>query len=356
VIDMNSRILSFGAFVSFFIFFGCVQEYHFGKSSEKKILSFNLEGQVGNVSIDEDAKLVTVTVAADVDISRLAPTEIVISTFATVTPSPDVRNDFTNPAIYTVTAEDGSIAEYTVEVAQQGSEPQLDNSAFDLWFATPKGYKEPGVDANSIWATGNAGTVTLGSPNVTPLVINGSDQAVKLVTLDLGSLAGLIGQRMAAGSLFTGKFQLDIANPLNSTKFGIPFAARPKKFSVKYAYSPGTPYLNKSGQLLAKTDSCDIYVILENREGSQPKRVATGWFRSGTEKIDQFYLATIDLTYGQLGANVPNYQKPANGLYASANEKVTHLTVVFSSSYNGALFEGGTNSTLVVNDFLFIYN
>jgi hypothetical protein len=52
---------------------------------------------------------------------------------------------------------------------------------------------------------------------------------------------------------------------------------------------------------------------------------------------------------------VPAYQKPANGLYGAANEKVTHLTVVFSSSYNGALFEGGTNSTLVVNDFNLIY-
>ncbi|MFN8692602.1 MAG: PCMD domain-containing protein [Cyclobacteriaceae bacterium] len=52
---------------------------------------------------------------------------------------------------------------------------------------------------------------------------------------------------------------------------------------------------------------------------------------------------------------MPAYQKPVNGLYGASNEKVTHLTVVFSSSYNGALFEGGTNSTLVVNDLKLIY-
>ena len=56
---------------------------------------------------------------------------------------------------------------------------------------------------------------------------------LKLVTLDLGGVAGLIGQRMAAGSLFTGKFQLDIANPLNSTKFGIPFICQAQKILCK---------------------------------------------------------------------------------------------------------------------------
>lgn len=352
---MKSHISKSLIAIIMFSLFSCVQDDQFGSSSEKKILSFSLQGQVGNSTIDEGQRLIKITVGATEDITSLKPVEIVLSTFASINPAKDAVNDFTNPVIYTVTAEDGSTAAYTVEVIQEGSEPQLENSSFDSWFTTPKGYQEPGRDANSIWATGNAGTVTLGNPNVTPLTINGTDQAVKLVTLDLGSLAGLIGQRMAAGSLFTGKFQLDIANPLNSTKFGIPFAAKPKKFSVKYAYSPGSPYLSKSGQTLNKNDSCDIYVLLENREGSEPKRVATGWFRSGDEKIDQFYTTTVDLVYGQLGANVPAYQKPANGLYANPNEKVTHLTVVFSSSYNGALFEGGTNSTLVVNDFILIY-
>lgn len=334
-----------------FLIVSCVQEDHFGASSEKKIVSFSLQGQVGNATIDEEQKVIKVTIGASEDITALMPTEIVISTFARVEPGANETNDFSQAALYEVTAEDGTSADYTVEVMQEGSEPQLDNTSLDNWYSTPKGYQEPGNNANSIWATGNAGTVTLGSPNVTPLLISGNNQAAKLVTLDLGNLAGSIGQRIAAGSLFTGKFQLDIANPLNSTKFGIPFSARPSNFSVKYAYSPGTPYLSKTGQVLNKKDSCDIYVLLENREGAEVKRVATGWFRSGAEKIDQFYTITVDLIYGTLGSNVPDYQKPVNGLYANPTDKVTHITVVFSSSYNGALFEGGTNSTLVVDDF-----
>lgn len=338
------------------LFFGsCIQEDHFGKSSEKKILSFVLENQVGNTQINQESRTISVIVSTEAQLATVKTTEILTSTFATVSPAMGEAQDFTLPVTYTVVAEDGSIVEYTVSVKQEGAEPQLDNSSFDVWFTTPKGYQEPGVDANSIWATGNAGTVTLGNPNVTPLAINGNDNAAKLVTLDLGNLAGVLGQRMGAGSLFTGKFQLDIANPLNSTKFGIPFTAKPNKFSVKYAYTPGAPYLNKNGQVLTKKDSCDIYVLLENREGAEVKRVATGWFRSGEEKIDQFYTITLDLVYGTLGSNVPAYQKPANGLYGSSSEKVTHITVVFSSSYNGDLFEGGANSTLVVNDFRLIY-
>jgi len=335
--------------------YSCIQEDYFGASAEKKILSFALENQVGNTQINQETRSIAITVSAEAQLTSLKAVEILASTFAKVSPAIGATQDFTSSVTYTVVAEDGSDTEYTVTVKQEGSEPQLDNTSFDIWYTTPKGYQEPGLDANSIWATGNAGIVTLGSPNVTPLEINGSDRAVKLVTLDLGNLAGVLGQRMGAGSLFTGKFQLDIANPLNSTKFGIPFTARPKKFSVKYAYSPGSPYLNKNGQTVAKKDSCDIYLLLENREGAEVKRIATAWFRSGEEKIDQFYSITVDLVYGTLGANVPAYQKPANGLYGAANEKVTHLTVVFSSSYNGALFEGGTNSTLVVNDFYLNY-
>jgi hypothetical protein len=333
----------------------CIKEDYFGSSSENKMLTFTLESQVGNTQIDQEMRTVNVVVSADASIITLKPLEITISSFAVVSPAVGEEQDFSEPVVYTVFAEDGTAAEYTVIVEQEGSEPQLDNSSFDDWYTTPKGYQEPGLDANSIWATGNAGTVTLGDANVTPLVINGDNNAVKLVTLDLGGLAGLVGQRMGAGSLFTGKFELDIANPLNSTKFGIPFSARPKQFSVKYAYSPGTPYLDKTGQVLSQTDSCDIYMYLENRETDETKRIATGWFRSGEESIDEFTTITVDLIYGELGLDVPDYQKPANGLYGSGSDRVTHLTIVFSSSYNGAFLEGGTNSTLVVDDLELIY-
>ncbi|OAZ04439.1 PCMD domain-containing protein [Flavobacterium succinicans] len=333
----------------------CVSEDYFGNSDQKKILSFILTNQVGNTIIEESTGTISINVAATANIKQLKPKEIVLSTFAAISPSSEELLDFTNPVKYTVTAEDGSTKIYTVTVKQEGSEPQLENSSFDDWYMTPKNYYEPGKDANSIWSSGNAGATTLGNANVTPFTINGTNIAAKLVTQDMGSLAGFVSQRMAAGSMFTGKFELDVSNPINSAKFGIPFAARPKNFSVEYAYSPGTPYLDRKGQTLTTKDACDIYVLLENRNGTEVKRVATAWFRSEEKVINAFKTITIPLTYGELNSSFPAYQKPKNGLYANANEAVTHISVVFSSSFNGDQLEGGTNSTLLVNNFKLIY-
>lgn len=340
---------------SFILVISCVKKDYYGKSAEKKILDFSIEGQIGNAQINEDSKTINVSVNNSASMKELKPTAVRLSTFAQIFPSIEARLDFSEPVKYTVTAEDGSASVYEVIVFREGSEPQLENSHFNDWYTSPKGYKEIGANENSIWASGNAGSSTIGDANVTPFAITEGDFAAQLTTLDLGQLAGLIGQRMAAGSLFTGKFELDVANPLNSTKFGIQFSAEPKSFSFKYAYQPGSPYLSKTGQVLTKTDSCDIYVLLENKENNTTKRVATGWYRSGTIEIDKFKSMEIPLHYGILPAITPSYQLPVNGAYAAPNDKITHITVVFSSSYNGALFEGGTNSTLLINDFKLIY-
>lgn len=337
------------------VYSSCVTEDYFGTSDGKSILAFELEGQVGNAIIEEEEGSIAITIGATANIKQLKPRLVTLSTFAQLSPSSTTTLDFSSPQTYTVTAEDKSTRTYKVIVKQEGSEPQLENSSFDQWYMTPKNYYEPGQNSQSIWSSGNAGVTTLGNANVTPFTLNGSDLAAKLVTLDLGTLAGLVNQRMGAGSLFTGVFKLDLNNPSNSVQFGIPFTARPKQFSMEYAYSPGTPYLDKKGQVLATKDACDIYVVLENRSGSTIKRVATGWFRSEEKVIDAFKTITITLTYGALDASFPDYQKPVNGLYATSNEPVTHISVVCSSSFRGDLLEGGTNSTLLVNNFKLIY-
>lgn len=349
------RALNFFILALVILTMGCVKEDHFGPSSEKKILNFTLEGQVGNSQINQELNQITLTIAANADITDLVPSLVTISTFASLSPTIDIARDFSSPLQYIVEAENGSTVAYTIIVTQEGSEPQLENSSFDAWYTTPKGYYEPGADASSIWASGNAGVTTLGTANVNPLLISGIDNAAVLKTQDMGNLAGLLGQRMAAGSMFTGTFKLDLANPLASAKFGSSFSARPSGFSIEYAYSPGSPYLNKNGEELPKSDSCDIYVLLENRNSQESKRIATGWFRSGDMSIDSFTTISINFNYGALGPGIPAYQKPVNNMYATPDDPVTHISVVFSSSHNGALLEGGMNSTLVVNNFRLLY-
>jgi hypothetical protein len=335
--------------------FSCLDEHHFGKSSLKQILYFTVPGQVGNTQIQNDSLQIRITVGAKVDVSRLFADSISLSSYASIAPGKGDLVDFRQPVFYQVTAEDGSSVNYRVLIQKETETPQLENSGFDDWH-TPSGknYLEPGKDENTIWASGNAGVVTLGAANVEKTEISAGDFGAKLTTRDLGPLAQLLKQGMAAGSMFTGDFVLDIANPLNSAKFGTPFTARPKSFTISYTYSPGAVYKNGSGQVLAKKDQADIYLLLENREGNIVRRVATAWFRSG-DTVNEPKEITIPLTYGTLPSGSPAHWFPANGLFADANAEVTHLSFVVASSAEGANFEGGVNSTLIVNNLRLNY-
>ena len=81
------------------------------KSSEKQMLSFKFEALDVEAVIDEETKTISATLPYYADITNLTPT-IVLSENATVNPNSGVPMDFTNPVIYTVTAEDGSQVEY----------------------------------------------------------------------------------------------------------------------------------------------------------------------------------------------------------------------------------------------------
>ncbi|WP_288370700.1 PCMD domain-containing protein [uncultured Algoriphagus sp.] len=329
--------------------FSCIDEHFFGKSSLKEIRYFTVPGQLGNTQIVEDSLLIRLSVGSRVDISQLAADSIGLSSYARVTPSVGEPQDFNQPVIYQVEAEDGSIVSYQVFISKQSENQQLENSGFDDWY-TPEGknYEEPGKDENTIWASGNAGVVTLGEANVERFEVAPGDFAARLITRDLGPLAQLVRQRMAAGSMFTGKFVLDISNPLDSPKFGIAFSGKPKSFTVSYSYSPGEVYRNGQGQILEKEDQADIYLLLENRSGSEVKRIGTGWLRSG-EAISEFREVTVPIIYGTIPSDSPSYWFPANGQFGSENDEVTHLSLVFASSAEGANFEGGVNSTLIIN-------
>lgn len=337
----------------------CVKEHYFGKSKLKQILFFSINNQSGNTNIVQDSLKIYVAVASNANIRALTVDSILLSTFASISPAPKQVQDFSKPFIYTVTAEDGTSVNYTVFAKQEGSTPQLENSDLDDWY-TPNGkaYKQPGKDASTIWASANDGVTTTGANNfnTTPVLISGTDFAAQLVTKDLGLIAQITRQRMGAATLFTGKFVLNIANPALSAQFGIPFQARPSAFSIEYNYKGGSPYKDGANQVINKVDSADLYVLLENRSDPNAiKRIATGWLRAGNSDNGSYKQATVTLIYGRLPADIPAYQKPQNGLYGTSTDAVTHISVVFSSSANGIHYEGGVNSTLLLNNFSLEY-
>lgn len=87
-------------------------------SVEAKITGFTLTAQTGEAIIDDTAGTILIEVENGTVISSLEPV-VTISKYATVVPASGAATDFTNPVVYTVTAEDGvTEKEYTVTVTE----------------------------------------------------------------------------------------------------------------------------------------------------------------------------------------------------------------------------------------------
>ena len=84
-------------------------------SSEKRILSFKFYEPEVEATIKESAKTIIATVPEGTNVTALVPI-ITVSDNAKVNPASGVPQNFTNPKTYTVTAEDGTQAVYTVTV------------------------------------------------------------------------------------------------------------------------------------------------------------------------------------------------------------------------------------------------
>jgi len=96
---------------------GCDNQWNNGVILEKKITSFKFNGLTPNVEgiIDEVNHTITLNVPFGTDIKTIVPT-ITTSSGASINPSNNTLQDFSNPVTYTVTATDMSTETYTVTV------------------------------------------------------------------------------------------------------------------------------------------------------------------------------------------------------------------------------------------------
>ena len=88
------------------------------KSKENDVISFTLAGQIGTTQIDLVNHTVKATMAFDADLARLNPT-IEVSPKATLNPATSQERDFSVPVVYTVTAENGTVQEWTVTIIRE---------------------------------------------------------------------------------------------------------------------------------------------------------------------------------------------------------------------------------------------
>ncbi|WP_289042555.1 DUF5018 domain-containing protein, partial [uncultured Zobellia sp.] len=83
--------------------------------SDNDIVDFVLSEQTGNAMVDATSHTVSIEVAQGTDASSLVPT-VTVSPNAVIDPQSGIAQDFSVPFNYTVTAQDGTPQQWTVNV------------------------------------------------------------------------------------------------------------------------------------------------------------------------------------------------------------------------------------------------
>lgn len=338
-----------------------------GTAEAPKILALSIAGNVA--IIDEESKSIHVDdLAFRTDLTALELSAMELSEGATASVTVGESYDFGAGVQVKVTNEDESVT-YSVKAGYQ-----LPGENFNSW-------NKNDVTPDSIW--GNANTILTTTEKKT----SGSMIGAMIKT-------GSALTKIASGSLYTADFNPNGVGTLSMASsstwpdgnelldFGKPFAARPEFMEVKFSYE-------------GKGDSCDIYILLENRTGDKNVNrkstdvntlVASAWFRStkadnsGRENPDVVSVSEPDengmrtlrlkLKYGEplegspiensstFDTKLKSSNKAAinNGLVQGTGEEpVTHIRVVFASSADGNHYKGVSGATLIVDDLKLIY-
>ena len=329
-----------------------------------EVCTWNLSDTIiSNVYSGENR--ITFRVKPGTDRTHLAP-QFMTTEGAVLEPGNGVERDFSNGAlVYIVTSQDGNWhREYEVEFVEEHRSVR-DTVYYDFErFALEKNkyYKwselrEDGTE-NDKWASGNSGFAIAKSsaapedyPTI-PTEDGYEGYGVKLVTRDTGSWGKTMGMRLAAGNLFVGKFNLVLGNPLKSTLFGEPFDKKPTRFTGYYKYRPGDTFQDKEGDVMAgKVDKGAIYAIFfknHDTDGNvvvlDGKNVQTCEYIVAKAVMPEV-TPTEEWTAFEIPFDYSFYEFDQETLDTFGYS----LTVVFSSSIDGDLFQGAIGSTLYID-------
>ena len=272
------------------------------------------------------------------------------------------------PVHYRVTSQDGQWhRDYAITVSPEpvhvvSSVIAYDFENFELEPKQGKYYiwhneRLDGTFGND-WATGNPG-FKLSMPSAAPenyptSPIDGMDgKALKLVTRDTGPFGAMAKMRLAAGNFFLGEFDVSqaLSNAMTATRFGIPFNLKPVRFTGYYQYQPGPKFQDKAGkEVPGRVDEGSIYAVFyRNHDAAgNPVRlmgdnVLTSPLIVGIAKVKQ-----LPATNEWTPFDVEFEYDSDIDMQLLAN-KGYNLAVVFSSSADGAIFEGAIGSCLLID-------
>lgn len=330
--------------------------------------------QMRQDNISSSENVIIFTVRSRDSLPKTIPIYFTITPGATIEPANGTEQDFSKgPVTYTITSEDGSWKrEYIVDFREANLSNLFEIQDFKFNFEhveTIQGNNKNSYHAfyeedkngvhHKFWASGNPGvelTKYGAKPEDFPTqsIADGYiGRGVRLTTQDAGNLGRMMGKPIAAGNLFLGKFVLEnvLINPLKTTEFGLPINISPIKVTGYYKYQRGKEFTNAKMEVVpGRDDEASIYAVFYRNldaEGNDVKLYGNDVFtNSNIMKIAQVKsLPPTD--------EWTRFEMYFEGKDADVQLVATqgyNMTLVFSSSKEGASFEGAIGSTLYVDE------
>lgn len=270
-----------------------------------------------------------------------------------------------NPRLFKVTSEDGAFsATYTIRLWQTEMPFTYDFETLSSDNPYHK-FTEDNPSSGTIirrleLASGNPGfelTKMAKAPDGYPTVqVNGGvdgGKCVKLETKDTGSFGSMVKMYIAAGNLFIGSFEVGQAlsgNAMKATHFGFPFFYYPLRLEGWYKYKAGPTFSSKGKPVEGRKDECDIYGVLYETDDNVQ-------FLDGSTSLNSPNIVALARNIKELPETDIwkqfNFKfEPQNGKSIDPDKLgkgIYKLAIVFSSSVNGAKFEGAVGSTLYID-------
>ena len=315
------------------------------------------------------------TVRPEARLDSICP-QFEITEGATISPANGSCQDFSNgPVKYTVTSQDKQwTREYMVNflLLEIPTYYSFDNSGitytdpftnatYNRWYDQCKSGDNSSVsievfsNANSGFAIGNTKANVEDYPSVIAEGYHG--KAVRLTTCSTGPWGKLVKRPLAAGNFFIGEFDVSQAldSTLHTTRMGRPFGRKPLKIRGLYKYKAGDVFWKYVNEEIEEhpeiKDRAAIYAsFYRNHDDSGNEVVLFGEDSKTNPHIIGFAempsVPETD-TWTQFEMTF-DYNGDID--YDILRKHGYSLTVVFTSSTDGAYYEGAPGSTLYIDD------
>ncbi len=342
IIDQMKSIIIFLLLGGILLLSGCEQKDI--KNMEADIITFEIVGDGRMLEINSN--IINYYLSKDINITNLTP-KITISENATIFPSSNTPQDFSQPVRYTVTSEDGNYQQtYTINIIVSSTGYSED---FEKW-------QEIGVGNNKYlipigWSSGNDGVkiirgmgFSIAYPTFQTQHAYAGNYAVAMETQQGGQSS--IIPNIISGSLFLGTFNTATAltNPLQCPRFGVPYSYNqiPDTLFAYLQYTPGNNYQSNGRQEPSITDRCAFYAIFF--EGETPLNASNA--HTDSRIIAK---AVLDDTTPISSTEYTRVAIPFVYKRAVPENVKLQFSIIASSSKDGDFYKGAPGSLLFVD-------